>query len=143
MPVADSFIGTNILLYAVSTAPPEAQKSAAAQKLLMTANWAWSGQVAAEFINASTSARRGVPFTLPQAETWINTWLAFPLSPIDGAIVKEAIRLAGRFQISYFDAQIVAAAKTLGCRTLYTEDLNDGQDYEGVRAVNPFVGFTP
>ena len=59
MPAPDSFVDTNILLYAVSTEPSEAAKSAVAQKLLMTANWAWSAQVAAEFINAGT--RPGVP----------------------------------------------------------------------------------
>jgi predicted nucleic acid-binding protein len=40
--------------------------------------------------------------------------------------------------ISYWDAAIVAAAKKLGCHTLYSEDLNDGQDYDGVTVVNPF-----
>jgi predicted nucleic acid-binding protein len=54
-------------------------------------------------------------------------------------VVKEAIRLAGRYQISYFDAQIVAAAQALSCRTLYSEDLNDGQAYDGVLVVNPFA----
>ena len=41
-------------------------------------------------------------------------------------------------QTSYWDAAILASAKALGCQTLYTEDLNHGQDYDGVRAVNPF-----
>lgn len=143
MPAADSFIDTNILLYAVSTDPSEAPKSTIAQNLLTTENWAWSAQVAAEFINASTSVRRPVPLTLSEAEGWINVWLAFPLVSIDGAIVKDAVRLSDRFQISYFDAQIVAAAKKGGCPKLYSEDLNHGQDYDGVRVVNPFVGLNP
>ncbi len=143
MPAPDSFVDTNILLYAISTDPAEAEKSTVARNLLMTANWAWSAQVAAEFVNASTSARRPVPLTLVQAERWIDTWMAFLLIPTDGTIVKEAIRLAARYQISYFDGQIVAAAKALRCRILYTEDLNHGQDYDGVRVVNPFVGSNP
>ena len=143
MPAPDSFVDTNILLYAVSTEPSEVAKSTVARNLLMTANWAWSAQVAAEFINASTSARRPVPLTLSQAERWIDTWMAFLLIPTDGAIVKDAIRLAGRYQISYFDAQIIAAARALRCRTLYSEDLNHGQDYDGVRVVNPFVVSNP
>ena len=143
MPDPDSFVDTNILLYAISTEPSEAAKATAARELLLTENWAWSAQVAAEFINVSTSARRPAPLTLSQAERWIDTWMAFRLIPIDGAIVKEAIRLAGRYQISYFDAQIVAAAISLPCRTLYSEDLNHGQDYDSVRVVNPFVGSSP
>jgi predicted nucleic acid-binding protein len=143
MPAPDSFVDTNVLLYAVSTEPSEAAKSAAARNLLLTVNWAWSAQVAAEFVNAGTSTRRPVPLTLAQAESWIDAWMAFPLIPIDGTIVKEAIRLAKRYQVSYFDAQIIAAAKAMGCRTLYSEDLNHGQDYDGVQVVNPFIGSSP
>jgi predicted nucleic acid-binding protein len=143
MPAPDSFIDTNILLHAISTEASEAAKAAVARNLLLTANWAWSAQVAAEFINAGTSARRPVPLTLDQAEGWIDSWLVFPLIPVDAPIVKMAIQLAKRYGISYFDAQIVAAAKSLGCRTLYSEDLNHGQDYGGVTVVNPFLGSGP
>jgi predicted nucleic acid-binding protein len=31
----------------------------------------------------------------------------------------------------------------MGCQTLYSEDLNPGQIYDGVTVVNPFVGVTP
>ncbi|MGI8978362.1 MAG: PIN domain-containing protein [Pirellulaceae bacterium] len=143
MAAPDSFIDTNILIYAISTEPSEAAKSAVARRLLSTANWAWSAQVAAEFINASTSARRPIRLTLTDAEQWIDLWLAFPLVAIETSIVKDAIRLARQYQISYFDAQIIAAARRLGCGTLYTEDLNHGQVYDGVAVMNPFLGATP
>lgn len=142
-PVADAFLDTNVLLYAISTDPSEAAKAAVARHLLTTENWAWSAQVAAEFVNASTAKRRPLPLTLAQAEQWIDIWLAFPLVPVDGALVKEALRLAQRYQISYFDAQVVAAAKRLGCATMYSEDLNHGQVYDGVKVVNPFLRLTP
>jgi len=44
-----------------------------------------------------------------------------------------------RFQVSYWDAAILAAAKRLGCHTVYSEDMNHGQDYDGVCVVNPFL----
>jgi predicted nucleic acid-binding protein len=50
-----------------------------------------------------------------------------------GLILKE------RFQVSLWDAMILAAAQASGARELLTEDLNPGQDYDGVRAVNPFA----
>jgi predicted nucleic acid-binding protein len=143
MPAPDSFVDTNVLLYAISTDPSEAPKAAAARQLLATANWAWSAQTAAEFINASTSRRRPVPLTLVEAERWIDIWLAFPLVAIDAPIVKDAIRLAQRYQVSYFDAQVIAAARSLGCKTLHSEDLNHGQDYDGVVVMNPFAPVTP
>jgi predicted nucleic acid-binding protein len=143
MPAPDSFVDTNILVYAISTDPNEAAKTAIARSLLSTANWCWSAQVAAEFINATTSPRRPVRLSLLDAEQWIVIWLAFPLIAIDAAIVKDAIRLARQYQISYFDAQIIAAARNQGCGTLYTEDLNHGQVYDGVAVMNPFAKVTP
>lgn len=47
--------------------------------------------------------------------------------------------LQGGYQISYWDAAILAAAEELGCTKLYTEDLNHGQTYESVQVINPFV----
>jgi predicted nucleic acid-binding protein len=54
----------------------------------------------------------------------------------------DAISAKQRFGISYWDAAILAAAKQLGCHTVYSEDLNHGQDYDGVRVVNPFLAAT-
>jgi predicted nucleic acid-binding protein len=138
MPVADCFVDTNVLLYAISTDPTESQKTARAQRLLTQANWAWSAQIAAEFMNASTSARRAKPLSLQAAEVWIDSWSAFPMVSLDRHIVKHAIRVAKQFGISYFDAQVIAAAKAAGVSVMYSEDLNDGQDYDGVKVMNPF-----
>jgi predicted nucleic acid-binding protein len=44
--------------------------------------------------------------------------------------------------LSYWDAAILAAAKQMGCRAVYSEDLNAGQDYDGVTVVNPFAAST-
>jgi predicted nucleic acid-binding protein len=43
-----------------------------------------------------------------------------------------------RYQISYWDAAVIEAARALGCREILSEDLSDGQDYSGVRVTNPF-----
>jgi len=43
-----------------------------------------------------------------------------------------------RFQLSYWDAAIIEAARTMGCTEVLSEDLSDGQDYAGVRVTNPF-----
>ena len=125
--MAECFLDTNVLLYAVSTNPAEAE------------NWAWSAQVAAEFIRASTSSRQRTPLSRAQARQWVETWMAFPMAAVDGALVLEAVEIAERFQIGHFDAQILAAAKRMGCATVYSEDLNAGQDYGGVRVLNPFL----
>ena len=138
-PVADCFLDTNILLYAVSTSATEADKALTSRSLIQSADWAWSAQVAAEFIRASTSPRHSKPLTRAEARRWVEIWMAFPMADIDGMLVLEAVQIAERFQISYFDAQILAAAKRLECTTVYSEDLNHGQDYGGVRVLNPFL----
>ena len=137
------FLDSNVLLYAISTLPMEAGKAAAARQILDQMDWASSAQVAAEFINVSTSVKRPDRLSLMDAESWIVTWLAFPFAAIDAETVKLALGIAARSKISYFDAQIIAAAKQLGCSTIYSEDFNDGQDYGGIRVVNPFRAVGP
>ena len=51
----------------------------------------------------------------------------------------RSIEIARRYQISYWDAAIIAAAGELGATILYTEDLNHGQAYGTVTAINPFL----
>jgi predicted nucleic acid-binding protein len=43
-----------------------------------------------------------------------------------------------RYRISFWDALIVSAAEAAGAQVLYTEDLNDGQQYGQVTVRNPF-----
>ncbi len=138
--VADCFLDTNVLLYAVSTAAAEAEKTRIARELLATVDWAWSAQVAAEFVRASTSPRQPKPLTRAEARRWVQTWLAFPRSTVDGLLVVEATEIGQRFQNSHFDAQILAAAQRMNCPTVYSEDLSHGQHYGSVRVINPFLG---
>ncbi len=138
MPDVDFFIDTNILLYAIDSDPAVADKASQAERLLTSENWGWSGQVAAEFVASSTSTRRRKPITLAEAEQWLHSWHHFPLWTVDLETVNKAIQIAERYRIGYYDAQIIAAAKQLGCSTVHSEDFNDGQDYGGVRVINPF-----
>jgi len=64
---------------------------------------------------------------------------AWPLTVLDYAAIRAAIRLADQAQLSFWDALIVAAAARAGATVLYTEDLNDGQEILGVRIRNPFT----
>lgn len=136
---AEVFVDTNILLYTVDEDPASASKRQRAQQLLLSEPWGWSIQVAADFFVNAISPKR--PFRLDSADAaaLVDTWLAYPTLPLTADLVRAAIQLHQRFQLGYWDAAIVAAAKQLGCRTLYSEDLNAGQDYDGVTVVNPFA----
>jgi predicted nucleic acid-binding protein len=61
--------------------------------------------------------------------------------PVKAATIHEAIRVARRYCLSYWDALIVAAALLLNCDTLYTEDMQHRQVFENrLKVVNPFLG---
>ena len=55
-------------------------------------------------------------------------------------VFLDAVEISHRFQVSYWDGTIIAAAQVLGCEAIHTEDLNPGQNYSAVRTINPFAG---
>ncbi len=66
-------------------------------------------------------------------------WLSSrPFVPTDISLIRSAIATSERYQISYWDAAILAAAERIGAGILYTEDLNHGQRYGSVLVQNPF-----
>jgi predicted nucleic acid-binding protein len=94
--------------------------------------------VLAEFYNVAT--RKGArPLTPETAERWVRTLAKKPCQSIDPAVVLAGIALSQRYQISYWDGAIIAAAERLGAKILYSEDLNHGQTYGSVRVENPFL----
>jgi predicted nucleic acid-binding protein len=133
------FLDTNILVYAIESAGPDPQKSQAALALVRRENVSLSTQVIGEFYRAVTSRKRASPLTHGQAVAWIQIWKRLPIHHVTVANVDLALELAGQFQIAYYDALILAAARLAGCTVVYSEDLNAGQDYGGVRVENPFA----
>ncbi len=97
-----------------------------------------STQVLGEFYRAVTSSRRAVPLNHTEAAAWVQLWKRHDVRPITVTHVDLALEIAVRFQIGYFDALILAAARLADCTTVYSEDLNAGQNYGGVVVVNPF-----
>jgi predicted nucleic acid-binding protein len=133
------FLDTNILVYAIEVAGPDSQKSVVALELTRRQDVSLSTQVLGEFYRAVTSPRRASPLTHDQAVAWIQIWKRLPIHHFGVPHVDLALELTGRFQISYYDALILAVARMAGCAVVYSEDLNDGQDYDGVRVENPFA----
>lgn len=132
------FADTNVLLYAVSRDPGESHKAALARGILAERDLALSVQVLQEFYVQATRESRADPLTHEQAEKLVESFLRFPLADITRDVMLAAIATRHRFQISYWDAAILEAARSLGCDTVLSEDLSDDQDYGGVRVENPF-----
>jgi predicted nucleic acid-binding protein len=135
---ADVFIDTNVLLYTIDEDTGSASKRQCAQQLLLSEQWGWSVQVAAEFFVNATSAIRPFRLKAADAAALVETWFAFPTLELTPDLFRAALDIQQRFQLAYWDAAILATAKRMDCRVVYSEDLNDGQNYDGVIVVNPF-----
>ncbi len=135
---ADVFIDTNILLYAQSKNPDEIAKRDLARASLRHAGIAFFSQVLGEFyVNATR--KLSPPLSHDSAVRMLRKLAAFPILPIGPNEVFRALDLSARYTLSYWDSLILAAAQTLKCRAIFSEDLSDGQDYGGVQVINPFL----
>jgi predicted nucleic acid-binding protein len=132
------FVDTNVLLYAISRDPVEQDKAKRAGVVLADRDLALSVQVLQEFYVQATRASRPDPISHQQAVRLITSFRRFPVQDVTSAIVMAALDTRQRFQLSFWDAAIIEASRALGCTEVLSEDLGDGQDYAGVRVVNPF-----
>ncbi|MCY4374872.1 MAG: PIN domain-containing protein [Spirochaetaceae bacterium] len=132
------FVDTNVLVYAVSSAPDEAEKQAAAQSLLGSADIVLSVQVLQEFYHQVTRPSRPGRLSHESAIQFVEGLSRRPVMPVTVDLFRSATAISQRYQISYWDAAIIAAAEAMGCDAVYSEDLNAGQDYGGILLINPF-----
>ncbi|MEI6818605.1 MAG: PIN domain-containing protein [Verrucomicrobiota bacterium] len=134
---AAAFIDTNIFIYAASAAAEDQAHRRIAQKLIAALDFAISAQVLQEFADATLRKKR-LGVSESEVRQMIHFMSRYPVAAITRETVLRALDLRLRFKTSYWDASILAAALGLGCKVLYTEDLSHGQDYEGIRVLNPF-----
>ena len=132
------FVDTNVLRYSVSTDPAETEKLAIARAILLEGDFVLSVQVLQEFFVQATRNSRTGRLTHEQAVGLITTWSRVPIQELTRDIVVNAMAAAQRWQISYWDAAIIESARAARCATVLSEDLHDGQNFDGVRVLNPF-----
>lgn len=133
------FVDTNVLVYAYDLSAGEKHDRARelVEDLWRTRVGCVSVQVLQEFF-VNVTRKIPKPLSTVQAKEIVSDlgyWKAHSPSPRD---VVEAIELHERLELSFWDAMIVRSAASLGCGIVYTEDLNAGQAYDGIRAENPF-----
>lgn len=133
------FVDTNILIYAVSMADEDAVKARRSLALLEERDLALSVQVLQEFYVQATRTTRAGALTHQEAVDFTTALQRFHVEAITLELMRSAFAIRERHGLSYWDSAIVAAAQACGCKTLYSEDMNDGQEYGEVRVVNPFT----
>lgn len=139
--LALQFVDTNILVYAHDATASEKhlQAKALIQNLWNSGNGCVSVQVLQEFYVTVTQKVRQ-PLKSEIAAQIVEALSFWRVYTPDARDVLGAIELQQRYQLSFWDAMIVYSAAQLGCPTLWSEDLNLGQIYAGVRVLNPFGG---
>ncbi len=132
------FVDTNILVYAADESKPVERKTRIARELLRQRNLHLSVQVLNEFtVNARSKSKLNLS---PQREhEWMSRWLLFPVISLTVETFLAAKLLHARFQVSHWDALILAAARETSSLAVYSEDLSHGQTYDGVKIINPFL----
>lgn len=133
------FFDTNILVYAYDSYDPVKQKIA--QDMLIQGirndDSVISTQVLGEFFTVVTRKIR-YPISFRTARQIIKNISVMNVQAIDLTVVERALETVDIYKISYWDSLIVAAAEKAMCERIVTEDLNGGQLYHGMIAVNPF-----
>ena len=131
------FIDTNVVVYAFDRADPKKQRIALEvlegdQRLVL------STQVLVETWWVLTR-RIAEPLEEEQASVVIDRLSKLPVVSTDPQLVKQAIDSCRRFDIAIWDALIVESARTAGCKCVLSEDLQAGQDFDGISIENPFA----
>lgn len=137
----DVFIDTNVLVYAHDL---DAGKKHEEAKRLLAGLWLskplpWiSIQVLQELL--VTLRRRGVPADV--ARETVDAFTRWRVVDNDVGLLREGMAEMERWQLSFWDGLILAAARRAHVVTILSEDLSDEQDYGGVRIQNPFRSRT-
>jgi len=132
------FLDTNILLYAYDLDAPAKRAVALG---LVKQGWTTPGDTAISVqvlqemhVNLG---KRGVPRS--EATRIIRDFTDWPVVDNTLDLLEAALEDQARWRTSLWDSLILAAARTSGALELITEDFNHGQNYGGVRALNPFL----
>jgi len=134
------FVDTNVLVYTrdASEAEKQAQASAWMRHLWGSRLGRLSYQVLGEFY--VTVTRKLNPGLDPEeARKDLRALMVWRPQTIDSEVLERAWILEGRHSLSFWDALVVGSAQHSACPYLLTEDLQDGQSFDGLVVVNPFT----
>jgi predicted nucleic acid-binding protein len=133
------FVDTNVLVYAHddSAGSKRDQARALVEQLWGSRDGCLSVQVLQEFF-VTVTRKITKPVDAETAKAIVADLSRWYLHVPAADDVLAAIGIHQRTGISFWDAMIVRSAAEIGCTVLYSEDLNAGQEYSGVRVENPF-----
>lgn len=133
------FVDTNVLVYARDASELEKQPQAEAwmRYLWRERSGRLSFQVLNEFYVTVTD-KLDPGLSPEEARSEIRALLVWQPVPVDRRVVEGAWNIQDRYQLSWCDSLIVAAARVADCRFLLTEDLQHHQIFGDLTILNPF-----
>ena len=134
------FVDTNVALYAVSARAIEAAKRQISLDLLSesSGSLAISIQVLGEFYSQVTRSSRTDALSHEEAVEVVEDLKRLHVQCLTVETVDLALSYRQTYRLNYWDCLILAAAKQSGCEAVFSEDMNAGQDYDGMKVINPF-----
>jgi predicted nucleic acid-binding protein len=136
---APVFVDSDVLVYQRDASEEEKQTKADAwiRRLWETRLGRISYQVLHEYyVNVTAKLEPGL--SAEEAQNDVRNLMAWKPLALDRTILDGALALEQRFELSFWDALIVSTAQRAECAYLISEDLQAGQDLDGVLVVNPF-----
>ncbi len=134
------FVDTNILLYAHDTEAGEKHQIAKKKICELWENGlspSTSLQVLQEF--SVNLLRKNVP--VQDVGLLTEIYLHWEIIVPNIQLMFLGLELLERFSVSFWDSMILAAAKQAKATVIWSEDFNTGQDYGGIKVINP-VAFS-
>ena len=128
------FFDTNVLLYLLSD---DVAKAGCAEALL-----AQGGTLSVQVLNEFAAvASRKLGLSYPEIrEVLAPIRMICAIEPVTLETHEQGLQIAERHGFRLYDAMIIAAALLAGCQTLYSEDLQNGQTFDGKLTIhNPFI----
>lgn len=134
-----AFVDSNVLLYAHDRSAGAKREKAVTliEELWEERSGRLSVQVLQEFF-VNVTRKVAAPLETREAREVVSDYSHWMIHRPGAVDVLDAIDLHQRANISFWDAMILRSAASQGCRVLYSEDLNEGQAYDGVKVENPF-----
>ena len=131
------FVDSNILVYAHDI--DAKQKHSIAQQKI---TYLWSNDIRPS-ISIQVLQECYVTFvrnSLPpkMAKDIVLSYLAWNVIDNDQTLLIKSMEIKERWQVSFWDASILAAAKQANAQVIWSEDFNHNQNYDGIRVINPF-----
>ena len=135
-----TFLDTNVLIYSIDGKDPA--KQVVAREIVVSAVRGGGFLISAQVLNEfSNIALLKLKLSVEEVRKFVSFFSRIGVVSLESRWTDAALLLKQRYETQFFDSLLLAAAQENGCDEILTEDLNDGQMYGSVKAVNPFKGF--